>query len=61
MDMSFALQAKCLEYLAKNPGLEHKLYAVPVETDLSVARMKLAKTSVRIDTLTEDQKEYLGV
>jgi adenosylhomocysteinase len=61
MDMSFALQAKCLEYLAKNPGLEHKLYAVPVETDLSVARMKLAKTSVCIDTLTEDQKEYLGV
>ena len=61
MDMSFALQAKCLEYLAKTPGLDHKLYAVPVETDLSVARMKLAKTSVCIDTLTEDQKAYLGI
>jgi S-adenosylhomocysteine hydrolase len=34
---------------------------VPVETDLSVARMKLSKTSVTIDMLTEDQKEYLGV
>ena len=61
MDMSFALQAKCLEYLAKTSGLEKKLYAVPVETDLEVARMKLSKTSVCIDTLTEDQKEYLGL
>ena len=61
MDMSFALQAKCLEYLAKSSGLAHKLYPVPVETDLSVARMKLAKTSVAIDALTEDQKAYLGV
>ncbi len=61
MDMSFALQAKCLEYLAKASGLAHKLYSVPVETDLSVARMKLAKTSVAIDTLTDDQKAYLGV
>ena len=61
MDMSFALQAKCLEYLAKTSGLAHKLYPVPVETDLSVARMKLAKTAVAIDALTEDQKAYLGV
>ena len=61
MDMSFALQAKCLEYLAKTSGLEKKLYAVPIETDLEVARMKLSKTSVCIDTLTEEQKEYLGV
>ena len=61
MDMSFALQAKCLEYLTKTPGLAHKLYAVPVETDLSVARMKLAKNAVSIDALTEDQKAYLGV
>ena len=61
MDMSFALQAKCLEYLAKTSGLEKKLYAVPIETDLEVARMKLSKTSVCIDTLTEEQKEYLGL
>ena len=61
MDMSFALQAKCLEYLTKTPGLERKLYAVPVETDIAVARMKLAKISVSIDSLTDDQKAYLGV
>ena len=61
MDMSFALQAKCLEYLVKNPGLAHKLYAVPVETDMTVAEMKLSKTSVSIDKLTDEQKEYLGI
>ncbi|MBQ3489507.1 MAG: adenosylhomocysteinase [Clostridia bacterium] len=61
MDMSFALQAKCLEYLVKTPGLAHKLYAVPVATDMTVATMKLSKTSVAIDELTESQKEYLGL
>ena len=61
MDMSFALQAKCLEYLAKTPNLEHKLYAVPVETDIAVAEMKLAKMNVSMDYLTAEQKEYLGV
>ena len=61
MDMSFALQAKCLEYLAKTPGLSHKLYAVPVETDMRVAEMKLAKTAVKIDELTDIQKVYLGM
>lgn len=61
MDMSFALQAKCLEYLAKTPNLEHKLYPVPVATDKAVATMKLAKMSVSIDTLTPEQAEYLFV
>jgi adenosylhomocysteinase len=61
MDMSFALQAKCLEYLAKTPGLAHKLYSVPVETDKEVATMKLAKMSVSIDKLTPEQAEYLFV
>jgi adenosylhomocysteinase len=61
MDMSFALQAKCLEYLAKTPGLAHKLYSVPVETDKEVATMKLAKMGVSIDTLTPEQAEYLFV
>ncbi len=61
MDMSFALQAKCLEYLVKNPGLEHRLYSVPVETDKQVATMKLEKMGVSIDTLTEEQAKYLFV
>ena len=34
---------------------------LPVETDMTVASMKLAKTSVSIDKLTESQMEYLGL
>ena len=43
MDMSFAIQAKGLEYLAKNAGrLEKKVYAVPAEIDRAVAEIKLS-------------------
>ena len=60
MDMSFAIQAKSLEYLAKNKGkLEKKLYAVPEEIDSAVALLKLKTMDVEIDTLTDEQKEYL--
>jgi len=61
MDMSFALQAKCLEYLIKTGASEHKLYPVPHEIDIAVAELKLKKTGVSIDRLTEEQKRYLGV
>jgi adenosylhomocysteinase len=61
MDMSFALQAKCLEYLVKNgAGLENKVYQVPPEIDGEVARLKLAVMGTSIDTLTAEQKVYLG-
>jgi adenosylhomocysteinase len=60
MDMSFAIQAKSLEYLAKNRGkLEKKLYSVPVETDSAVAELKLRTMNISIDKLTDAQKEYL--
>ncbi len=61
MDMSFALQAKCLEYLVRHPGLEHKLYPVPRETDIAVAQLKLGKTGISIDRLTPEQERYLGI
>lgn len=61
MDMSFAIQAKSLEYLAKNPKKEPKLYAVPAEIDKEVASVKLASMKLGLDILTEEQKEYLGV
>ena len=61
MDMSFALQAKSLEYLAKNRGtLDHKLYPVPHEMDVAVALMKLRAVGGYIDTLTPEQEEYLS-
>ena len=61
MDMSFAIQAKSLEYLAKNKGkLEKKLYAVPEEIDNAVALLKLKTMNISIDSLTDEQKEYLA-
>ena len=61
MDMSFAIQAKSLEFLVKNRDkLENKLYSVPRETDLEVASIKLASLGGKIDTLTEEQIEYLS-
>ena len=61
MDMSFGIQAKGLEYLAKNgKNLEKKVYAVPAEIDRAVANIKLASMGISIDELTEAQKEYLG-
>ena len=60
MDMSFANQALCLEYLVKNRGkLEPKVYSVPQEIDRQVAYLKLRSMNINIDTLTEEQKKYL--
>ena len=47
--------------LAKNRGkLEKKLYAVPEEIDSAVALLKLKTMGISIDTLTDEQKEYLS-
>ena len=61
MDMSFSLQAKCLEYLVKTEGtLDHKLYSVPEEIDKEVARLKLKALGITIDKLSEEQIAYLN-
>ena len=61
MDMSFGIQAKSLEYLAKNgKGLDKKVYAVPASIDAEVAKIKLASIGCSIDVLTDAQKAYLG-
>ena len=61
MDMSFANQALCLEYMVKNKGsLEPKVYPVPEEIDKQVARLKLNSMGIEIDSLTPEQKEYLA-
>ncbi len=60
MDMSFANQALCLEYMVKNKErLEPKIYPVPEEIDRQVARLKLNSMGIDIDSLTPEQKEYL--
>ncbi|NPA40185.1 MAG: adenosylhomocysteinase [Thermodesulfobacteria bacterium] len=61
MDMSFANQALCVEYIVKNSEkLEKKVYSVPEEIDKEVARLKLNAMGIKIDTLTEEQKKYLS-
>jgi adenosylhomocysteinase len=60
MDMSFANQALCAEYMAKNASsLENKVYDVPADIDAEVARLKLKAMGIEIDTLTEEQQRYL--
>jgi adenosylhomocysteinase len=61
MDMSFANQALCMEYMVKNKGkLEIKVHPVPEEIDKEVARLKLQAMGVAIDALTAEQQKYLA-
>jgi len=60
MDMSFANQALCVEWIARHHAeLEPAVYPVPVEIDKEVARLKLRGMGIEIDTLTEEQEAYL--
>lgn len=60
MDMSFANQALCAEYMVKNfKKLEKKVYSVPDYIDKMIAFLKLRAMGIRIDSLTADQKKYL--
>jgi adenosylhomocysteinase len=60
MDMSFANQALCMEYLVKNKSkLAVKVYSVPEKIDKEIARLKLDSMGVKIDTLTPAQRKYL--
>jgi adenosylhomocysteinase len=60
MDMSFALQALAVEYLAKNHDrLEPKVHELPRDLDEWVAWTALKSMGVRIDSLTDEQKRYL--
>jgi len=60
MDMSFANQALCVEYLTKMKGqLKPDVYPVPEEIDQEVGKLKLASMNINIDSLSEEQKNYL--
>ena len=61
MDMSFADQALCCDYMVKNAKtLEKKVYTVPAELDKRVAKLKLESMGIKIDRLTPEQEEYLA-
>lgn len=60
MDMSFANQALGIEYIVKNHGkLENKMYTLPHEVDVEIAKIKLDAMGIEIDTLTPEQELYL--
>jgi adenosylhomocysteinase len=61
MDMSFANQALCLEYMVKNQGsIKTKVHPVPEPIDKEIARLKLQSMGISIDTLTPEQVKYLA-
>jgi adenosylhomocysteinase len=61
MDMSFANQALCSEWMAKHhKTLEKRVYTVPEDMDKEIARLKLKSMGVKVDVLTAEQEKYLS-
>ncbi len=61
MDMSFANQALCAEFMVQNCAeMEAGVYEVPTEIDEEIAALKLASMGIEIDVLTEEQEKYLS-
>jgi adenosylhomocysteinase len=61
MDMSFANQALCAEYMVKNAKkLKKTVYSVPEKIDRKIAELKLRAMGTQIDKLTPQQKKYLS-
>jgi adenosylhomocysteinase len=58
MDMSFANQALCAEYVVNNE-IPAGVMKVPDAIDYRVAALKLQSMGLEIDTLTPEQKTYL--
>jgi adenosylhomocysteinase len=60
MDMSFANQALCAEYMVEHAEqLERTVYPVPEAIDKKIAALKLKAMGVEIDVLTPEQDRYL--
>ena len=61
MDMSFANQALSVEYLSQAAHtLTPQVYPVPKDIDQEVGRLKLLAMGITIDTLTQEQDDYLN-
>jgi adenosylhomocysteinase len=59
MDMSFSNQALSAEYLCKEgKSLKLDVHLVPAGIDNLVAELKLQSMGIKIDRLTEEQREY---
>lgn len=60
MSTSFCGQALACEYAVKNKGkLPIEVIQLPEEIDEDIAKLQLEAMEIKIDTLTQEQKEYL--
>jgi adenosylhomocysteinase len=60
MDMSFANQVLCAEYMFnRKERLTPGVHPVPQEIDWEVGRLKLLSMGIAIDKLTPEQRQYL--
>jgi adenosylhomocysteinase len=60
MDMSFANQALCAEYIVQHAQeLQNAVYSVPEAIDKKIAALKLKAMGIEIDVLTPSQARYL--
>ena len=62
MDLSFAVQFfSCAHILHNHSKLQNKVYLMPEEINAKIAEIKLDSIGVQIDTLTDEQRAYLGL
>ena len=60
MDLSFAMQALAAEHILHNgKDMEPKVYVLPHELDAEIAKLKLNSMGYDLDSLTQDQIDYL--
>lgn len=61
MSMSFMNQALAVEYLVQNrEKMEPKVYVLPEELDMQIARLQLEAMGIEIDVLTAEQEKYMA-
>lgn len=59
MDMSFSVQALSAEFAVLGKTMSPGVYNVPKEIDERISSLKLKSMGIEIDTLTEEQVNYL--
>ncbi len=62
MDLSFAMQALAVLHIVEHhANMSNEVHNLADEVSNKVARLKLQALGIGIDTLTNDQKSYLGL
>ena len=62
MDLSFAVQFfSALHVLNNHESMENHVYLLPENINVDIAKIKLKALGIEIDSLTEEQRNYLGI